>query len=85
MLRQVLTLISDRVALWPQERSRMEARPNEPGTPGTNREEGRTSRFPSNKGAIAARSQKSGVGSEEEWFSLGSDDPAFWLKEIEHD
>jgi hypothetical protein len=49
----------------------MEARPNEPGTPGTNREEGRTSRFPSNKGATVARGQKSGAGPEEEWYSLG--------------
>jgi hypothetical protein len=63
----------------------MEARPNEPGTPGTNREEGRTSQVPSSKGAIVAREQKSGAGPEEEWFSLGTDDPAFWLKEPDRD
>jgi hypothetical protein len=67
------------------ERSRMEARFNEPGTPGTNREEGRTSQVTSNKGAIVARRHKSGAGPEEEWFSLGTDDPAFWLKEPERD
>ena len=63
----------------------MEGRPNEPGTPGTIREEGRISPVTSSKGSIAARSQKSGVRSEEGWFSVGTDDPAFWLKEIEHD
>ena len=63
----------------------MEGRPNEPGTLGTIREDGRISQVTSSKGSIAARSQKSGVGSEEEWCSLGTDDPAFWLKEIEHD
>lgn len=63
----------------------MEARPNEPGTPGTNREEGRTSQILSSKGATAARGQKSGAGSKEEWFSLGTDDPAFWLKEPDRD
>ena len=85
MLRQVLTLISDRVALWPQERSRMEARPNEPGTPGTNREEGRASQVSPSKGAIVAHGHKSGVGPEEEWFFMGTDDPAFWLKEPDRD
>lgn len=63
----------------------MEARTNEPGMPGTNREEGRTSQVPSSKDAIVARGQKSGAGPEEEWFSLGTDDPAFWLKESDHD
>lgn len=46
----------------------MEARPNELGTPGTNREEGRTSQVPSSKGTIVARGQKSGAGPEEESF-----------------
>ena len=82
---RVVTLVSDRVALWPQERSRMETRSNEPGTPGTNREKGRSSQVTSNKGAIVARRHKSGAGPEEEWFSLGTDDPAFWLKEPERD
>ncbi|MCA1715327.1 MAG: hypothetical protein LC781_00240 [Actinobacteria bacterium] len=63
----------------------MEARPNEPGMPGTNREEGRISQVPASKGAIVARGQKSGAGPEEEWFSLGTDDPAFWLKESDRD
>ena len=63
----------------------MEARSNEPGTPGTNREEGRTSQVTSSAGAIVTRGQKSGAGPEEEWFSLGTDDPAFWLKEPERD
>jgi hypothetical protein len=63
----------------------MEARSNEPGAPGTNREEGRTSQVTSNKGAIVAHGHKSGAGAEEEWFSLGTDDPAFWLKEPERD
>jgi hypothetical protein len=63
----------------------MEARSNEPGAPGTNREEGRTSQVTSNKGAIVAHGHKSGAGPEEEWFSLGTDDPAFWLKEPERD
>ncbi len=62
----------------------MEARPNDPGAPGTNREEGRTSPVTSSKGAVV-RGQKSGAGPEEEWFSLGTDDPAFWLKEPERD
>ena len=63
----------------------MEARSHEPGAPGTNREGGRPSQVTSNKGAIATRGQKSGAGPEEEWFSLGTDDPAFWLKEPERD
>jgi hypothetical protein len=63
----------------------MESRPNEPGTPGANREEGRTSRVPSNKGATVARGKKSGVGPEEQRYSLGTDDPAFWLKESDRD
>lgn len=63
----------------------MEARLNERGTPGTNREEGTTSQVPSSKGAMVARSQKSGAGPEEGWSSLGTDDPAFWLKESDHD
>jgi hypothetical protein len=63
----------------------MEARPNEPGTTGTNREEGRTSQVTSSRGAIVARGRKSGAGPEEEWFSLGTDDPAFWLKGPDRD
>ncbi len=63
----------------------MEARPNERGMPGMNREEGTTSQVTSSKGTIAARVQKSGVGPEEEWFFLGTDDPAFWLKEPDRD
>ncbi len=63
----------------------MEARPNEPGTPGMNREEGRSSLVPSSKGTIVARPQKNGTGLEEDWSSLGTDDPAFWLKEPDRD
>ena len=63
----------------------MEARTNEPGTPGTNREDGRFSRVPSSKGTVAVRTQKNAVGPEEDWFSLGTDDPAFWLKEPDRD
>ena len=59
----------------------MEARPNEPGTPGMDREEARYSRGPSNKSTIVAHSQKTGMGFDEDWSSLGTDDPAFWLKE----
>jgi hypothetical protein len=62
----------------------MEARFNEPGAPGRNREEVRTSQVTSNKGAVS-REQKSGIGLEEEWIFLGTDDPAFWLKEPERD
>lgn len=59
----------------------MEARPNEPNTPGRNREEGRSSQVPTSKGVILVRGQQFGAGLEEEWTFLGTDDPAFWLKE----
>jgi hypothetical protein len=59
----------------------MEARPNDPGMLGTDREEGRSSRVSSSKGTIAACPQKIGTGLEEDWSFLGTDDPAFWLKE----
>ena len=59
----------------------MEARPNDPGTLGTDREEGRFSRVSSSKGTVAARTQKTGTGFEEDWSFLGTEDPAFWLKE----
>ncbi len=63
----------------------MEARPNEPGMPGTDREEARSSRAPSNKSTVVARPQKTGMGFDEDWSSLGTDDPAFWLKEPEQE
>jgi len=62
----------------------MEARPNEPGAPGRNREEGSTSQVTSSRGAVV-RGQKSVIGLEEDWIFLGTDDPAFWLKDPERD
>jgi hypothetical protein len=82
---RVPTIVSDRAAPRSEERSRMEARPNEPGTPGTDREEGHFSRAPSNRRSVSAHPQKPGAGFEEDWSSLGTDDPAFWLKEPEQE
>lgn len=63
----------------------MEFRPNESGTPGMDREEGLSSLTPSSKGTIVAHPRKIGAGLEEDWSFLGTDDPAFWLKEPNHD
>ncbi len=63
----------------------MEFRPNEPGAPGTDREEGRSASMPSSKGTIATHPRKTGTGLEEDWSFLGTDDPAFWLKEPKRD
>jgi len=77
--------VSNRAAPRSEERSRMEARPNEPGPPGTDREEGHSSRGPSNRRSVSAHPQKPGAGFEEDWSSLGISDPAFWLKEPEQE
>lgn len=58
----------------------MEARTNEPGMLRAEREEGRSSLVSSSKG-IAARTSNARPELEEDWAFLGTDDPAFWLKE----
>jgi hypothetical protein len=60
----------------------MEHTPNKPGASGTNREEGRHAPALLDKDSSIAR--KSGMGSEEDWLSRATGDPAFWLKEAEH-
>lgn len=61
----------------------MEARQNDRGVSGMQREEGTSSTAPLDSGPITTR--KSGAGLEEDWASLGTDDPAFWLKEPDQD
>ena len=53
------------------------------GTSETNHEERRHSSALSNEGSSVAR--KAGTGSEEDWLSQATRDPAFWLKEAEHE
>ena len=57
--------------------------PNVPGAAGAEREEGRSSLTPPNKGPAVGgpRSASSGAGIEEDWASMATGDPAFWLKD----
>lgn len=61
----------------------MEVRQNDRGVSGTEREERRSSTASPDGSPITTR--KAGVGPEEDWASLGTDDPAFWLKEPDQD
>jgi hypothetical protein len=59
--------------------------PEVPGAPDTEREEARASLVTLDKGAAAAGTRKDGTVSdktetEEDWASLATGDPAFWLK-----
>jgi len=59
--------------------------PEVPGAPDTEREEMRSSLVTLDKGAAAAGTRKDGTVSdktetEEDWVSLATGDPAFWLK-----
>lgn len=56
---------------------------HKPGTSETNHEERRHAPALSNEGLSVAR--KAGTGSEEDWLSQATGDPAFWLKEAEHE
>lgn len=56
--------------------------PNKPGMQGIEREEGRSMPVPSEKGPVVADPRKAGVELEEDWMSLATGDPAFWLKEV---
>lgn len=60
----------------------MEARQNDRGVSGTEREE-RPS--PASLDSSPITTRKTGAGLEEDWASLGTDDPAFWLKEPDQD
>lgn len=59
--------------------------PDVPGTPGIEREEGGASPAPPNEGPAANAPQKAGTvsetGGEEDWTSMATGDPAFWLKD----
>jgi hypothetical protein len=61
----------------------MEARQNDRGVSGTERQERRSSTASPDGSPITTR--KTGAGLEEDWASLGTDDPAFWLKEPDQD
>lgn len=56
---------------------------HKPGTSETNHEERRHALALSNEVSSVAR--KAGTGSEEDWLSQATGDPAFWLKEAEHE
>ena len=56
---------------------------HKPGTPETNTKRGATLRLCRTRAPSVAR--KAGKGSEEDWLSQASGDPAFWLKEPEHE
>lgn len=53
------------------------------GTSETNHGERRHAPALSNEGTSVAR--KAGTESEEDWLSQATGDPAFWLKEAEHE
>jgi hypothetical protein len=59
--------------------------PDVPGAPGTEREEGGASLAPTNEGPAASGPRRagtvSGTGIEEDWASMATGDPAFWLKD----
>lgn len=61
----------------------MEAKPNERGVPGIDREERRHQAASPDNSPITTR--KTSVASEEDWASLATGDPAFWLKEHDQD
>ena len=59
--------------------------PDVPGAPGTEREERGASLGPTNEGPAASGLLRigadSGTGIEEDWASMATSDPAFWLKD----
>ncbi len=59
--------------------------PDVPGAPGTEREEGVASLAPTNEGPAASDllgiGAVSETGIEEDWASIATGDPAFWLKD----
>ncbi len=55
--------------------------PNEPGKAAMDHEEGRSMPASPEKSPIIAGPRKTGAGSEENWLSLATGDPAFWLKD----
>jgi len=57
--------------------------PDVPGATGTEREEGGASLAPPNEGPAAnsPRRAVSETGIEEDWASIATGDPAFWLKD----
>lgn len=59
--------------------------PDVPVAPGIEREEGVSSFAPPNAEPAVAVSRKagtaSGAGGEEDWTSMATGDPAFWLKD----
>lgn len=59
----------------------METKPDKPGVTGMDREERPSSTGSSDKSPITTRPQQSGAEPEEDWMSLATGDPAFWLKD----
>ena len=59
--------------------------PDVPSAAGTAREEGRSSLAPPNEGLATSGPPRagavSGAGIEEDWASMATGDPAFWLKD----
>ncbi len=61
----------------------MEAKPNERGVSGIDREERRHQAASPDNSPLTNR--KASVAPEEDWASLATGDPAFWLKERDQD
>ncbi len=61
----------------------METKPNECGVPGIDREERRHQVSSPDNSPLTNR--KASVAPEEDWASLATGDPAFWLKESDQD
>ncbi len=59
--------------------------PDVPGAPGTEREERGALLAPTNEGPAASGPRRAGTvsetGIEEDWASMATGDPAFWLKD----
>jgi hypothetical protein len=63
----------------------MEAKPNRPGVAGMDHEERRFFRGSPDKSPMTTHYPQTGTEPEEDWMSLATGDPAFWLKECDHD
>ncbi len=63
----------------------MSSTPNVPGAAHTQREEGNSSLVPPNADTAAKGSRRAGAvfraGIKEDWASIATSDPAFWLKD----
>jgi len=79
------TWIAGETAPRLEERSTMEAKPSKPGVPGIDHEERHSLTGSLDKSPITTHTQQTSTEPEEDWLSLATGDPAFWLKEPDRD